>query len=107
MKDKRGRRAWIKVQLADGPAAHEAAAQIAEWKAMRQAAGNLIRAIRLYAALCRGDIGPLYDYFPGLALGTSPRPSTAHQSRPSAPAIVHVERSESEELTEALDGLGL
>lgn len=107
MTDRRGRRAWIKVQMADSQAAHEASALVAEWKTLRQAAGHLVKAVHLYAALCRGDVGPLYEYFPGIALGMGTRTTIPRKTQPAAPTIIHVERSETEELSEALDGLGL
>ena len=106
MTDKRGRRAWIKVQLADSPLAHQAAAIVLNWKAQRQAAVHLIRAVRLYAALCLGDTSLLEEYFPGLTLTFGNRPTVTR--RAVAPVIVSVAAtSEEDDLDDALSGLGL
>jgi len=108
MTDKRGRRAWIKVQLADKPESHEAARLVAHWKTERQAARNTVKALRLYAALCRGDTSLLDAYFPDLRLQPG---SQIVRPRPVHPAIAvtlsHAPRSEAEELNEALEGIGL
>ncbi len=107
MTDKRGPRAWIRVQLADDTLAHEVAEQIRTWKGQRQAAMHVVRSIRLYTALCRGDLSVLEEYFPGLTWMLGNR-SAGPRRTTSAPAVVNVElRSNGEELAEALDGLGL
>jgi hypothetical protein len=105
MKDKRGRRAWVKVQLADHADAHEAATLVMQWKAQRQAATRIVRAIRLYAALCRGDLSMLQTYFPGLA--SSAHATTAHRPVLAAPTVTLAVRSDAEDISDALDGLGL
>ncbi len=108
MTDKRGRRAWIKVQLADKPESHEAAGLVAYWKTERQAARNIVKALRLYAALCQGDTSVLEAYFPGLPFRADRAPM---QPRPTYPPVVvtvsHAPRSEAQELDEALEGIGL
>ena len=98
-------RAWIKVQLTLTAQVEAAVAVVNHWKTERQAAHHLLRAIRLYAALCRGDVRVLDDYFPGL-IGTAALPSTR---RPvlAAPTITLVAQSEAQETDDALDGLGL
>jgi hypothetical protein len=110
MTDNHRQRAWVKIQLAATITAHEAAQQVRQWKSQRQAAPHIVRAIRLYAALCRGELSLLQEYFPGLflALGT---PTTVKRLAPPAVApavpVGMVSRSQEDELSQALDGLGL
>jgi hypothetical protein len=98
-------RPWIKVQLSLTEQAADAAAVVKSWKSQRQAAGQIVRAIRLYAALLRGDRCLLEEYFPGLIGATYPVP--ARRPMVAAPTITLAPRSETEELDDALDGLGL
>jgi hypothetical protein len=68
-----------------------------------------VRAVRLYAALCQGDLSLLEAYFPGLRLNghlAYPAPVSPPPALP-APTVTRVERSEAEDLNEALAGLGL
>jgi hypothetical protein len=102
----RHKRPWIKVQLSVNACAEEAAALVKSWKTQRQAAAHVVRAVRLYAALGRGDLSLLEAYFPGLRLNGH----ASLVSRPpvlSAPTVTHVERSDTDDLDEALAGLGL
>lgn len=80
MGEKHGQRPWIKVQLADSLLAHEVADLVKYWKTQRQAAMHIVRAVRLYASLCRGDLALLDEYFPGIFF------------RHSVVALVHIER---------------
>jgi hypothetical protein len=105
MDSQRRPRQWIKVQLSANAPAEEAAALVKGWKAQRQAAAYLVRAVRLYAALCRGDLSLLEDYFPGLAFNG--RPATARHPILTAPTVTLAVQSESEDIHDALDGLGL
>jgi hypothetical protein len=98
-------RPWIKVQLSLNAAAEEAAALVKGWKSQRQAAAHLVRAVRLYAALCRGDLSLLQEYFPGITF--SGRMAVAQRPILPAPTVTLTERSQAEDIQEALDGLGL
>ena len=102
----RRQRPWIKVQLSLNADTEEAAALVKFWKTQRQAAVHIVRAIRLYAALCRGDLSLLEAYFPGLRLNGHPVPMVRPPTL-SVPTVTRAARSESEDLDEALDGLGL
>jgi hypothetical protein len=102
----RRQRPWIKVQLSASACAEEAADLVRSWKTQRQAAACIVRAIRLYAALCQGDLSLLEAYFPGLRLNGYPVPVSRPPALP-APTVTHVERSEADDLDEALAGLGL
>jgi hypothetical protein len=102
----RRQRPWIKVQLSASACAEEAAALVKSWKSQRQAAAHVVRAVRLYAALCRGDLSLLEAYFPGLRLNGHSSPVIRPPALP-APTVTHVERSEANDLDEALAGLGL
>jgi hypothetical protein len=102
----RQRRQWIKVQLAANPLAEEAASLVKRWKTQRQAAANLVRAVRLYAALCQGDVSVLAAYFPGLVLNAQVSPPT-HRAPLPPPTATFAPKSETEDLCTALDGLGL
>jgi hypothetical protein len=93
--------------LSVNPPAQEAAALVKEWKVQRRAATQIVRAVRLYAALGRGDLRLLEDYFPGLKLSAVPRPVAVPQPAPAAAIIRQAARSEREELDDALGGLGL
>ncbi len=86
--------------------AEEAAALGKSWKTQRQAAAYTVRAIRLYAALCQGELGLLEAYFPGLRLNGHAVPVLRPPAIP-APTVTLPERSEADDLQEALDGLGL
>lgn len=70
-RDKRGKRPEIKVRLgADSESLH--AEQIVSfWRASRQAALHLRRAIALYYALLSGDTDLLWQWFPLLMKATS------------------------------------
>ena len=104
---KRTQRAWIKVQLSAHAESHAATQVVETWKSRRQATLHLIRAIRLYSALNEGDFGALEEYFPGLALALGTRPVFPRRSGSSAPAVTYLAQSESQQLSEALDGLGM
>ncbi len=106
METQRRQRPWIKVQLSVNVAAEEAAALVKSWKSQRQAAAYIVRAVRLYAALCRGDLSLLEAYFPGLRLNGHASPAIRPPALP-APTVTLVARSETDDLDEALDGLGL
>lgn len=101
----RRQRPWIKVQLSTNPYADEAAALVKGWKTQRQAAAPLVNAVRLYAALCRGDLSLLADYFPGLTVNA--QLATAPRSILAAPAVTVAARSRDQAIGDALDGLGL
>jgi hypothetical protein len=104
----RHKRPWIKVQLSVNACAEEAAALVKSWKTQRQAAAHVVRAVRLYAALCQGDLSLLEAYFPGLRLnGHASYPAPVSPPSLPAPTVKLVERSEAEDLDEALAGLGL
>ncbi len=106
MADKRRQRPWIKVQLSRSDEAQEVAALVKAWKAQRQATANIIQALRLYAALCRGDTSVLETYFPGLVLNTHVSPTARRV--PMAPlTVTFAPRSGGDDLSDALDGLGL
>jgi hypothetical protein len=105
MDSQRRQRPWIKVQLSANAPAQEAAALVKGWKAQRQAAAHLVRAVRLYAALCQGDLSLLEAYFPGLAFIA--RPATARRPVLAPPTVTLAVHSESEDIHDALDGLGL
>jgi hypothetical protein len=102
----RHKRPWIKVQLSVNACAEEAAALVKSWKTQRQAAAHVVRAVRLYAALCQGDLSLLEAYFPGLRLNGHASPVSRPPALP-APTVTHVERSDADDLQEALAGLGL
>ncbi len=59
MGDKRGRRAWIKVQLRDTEEAHQAAAIVARWKQERCATQFLTQAILMFDRLQAIETNPL------------------------------------------------
>ncbi len=100
-------RPWIKVQLSVSPPAEEAAALIMDWKAQRQAAAQIVRAVRLYAGLCQGDLSVLDDYFPGLLRIGQSLPVPPRKLDGANPVIVYSARSDSDDLNDALNGLGL
>jgi hypothetical protein len=101
----RRQRAWIKVQFTLTTQVEEVLALVKHWKTERQAAHHLMRAIRLYAALGRGDVSVLSDYFPGLIQHAAPPPS--HRPSLAAPTLTLVAKSDAQDRDEALDGLGL
>jgi hypothetical protein len=100
-------RPWIKVQLSANVQAQEAAALVKTWKTHRQAAAQIVRAVRLYAALGQGDLSILDDYFPGLVRSTSALLTTPRRISPVVPTITYAAKSEVEDLDDALAGLGL
>lgn len=103
-----GKRAWIKVQLNASAEAHEAAAQVVEWKRQRVGSLNLVKAVRLYAALCRADLSLLEADFPGLILAMTGRfDIRPHPAVPAPLKVTYKPRSEAEELDDALSGIGL
>jgi hypothetical protein len=107
-KKKRGLRAWVKVHLSDSAESHEAGRTVEDWKTWRQATHHLVRAILIYAALLRGDTGPLEKHFPGLgrAYRPLPYPQVAAPGRAVA-TITMTQVSDEEQLADALDiGLG-
>lgn len=63
-------RPFLKIHLTDKPESHQAAQVLEEWKKSRSMSQNFVRAIRLYAALVKGDFSVLQDYFPGMGMGT-------------------------------------
>lgn len=69
-----------------------------------------MKAIQLYAALCRGDLSMLLQCFPGLALiwnGHAPASQRTVVPSYPAPTVTYGARSELEDLDDALGGLGL
>jgi hypothetical protein len=59
MTDKRGRRAWIKVQLRDTQEAHQAATIVTRWKQARCATQFLTQAILMFDSLQASEAYPI------------------------------------------------
>ena len=100
-------RKWLKVRL---PATHEAMKAlewIATWKKEHQAGANLVKAIRLYAALERGDLSLLEECFPYLsvAIGTGRPPAWRRDFSP--PSVTYAPQSQADEKADLLASLGL
>lgn len=67
-------RIWFKGwKAADSPETREALAAIQGWRAARATPFHLLRAVRLYAALLRGDVSVLQELFPFLLQQASGR----------------------------------
>ena len=95
-------RPWIKVRLPNTDDAHQAAEVVESWRAARELPRHFARAILLYASLMRGDDSLLREYFPGIALSMG-RPAVQPRNKLALAKVEYVERSEAEELSEALD----
>lgn len=67
---------------------------------------NLTRAILLYEALLGGDVSALGEFFPGFAAALG-RPQPVRRAPVAAPVISRVAKSEQEDLSDALDSIGL
>ena len=62
-------RPTLKLKLSDRPIAHEVVAIVRGWLDARLMSHHLPRAVRMYAALLKGDPGVLNEYFPWLGRG--------------------------------------
>lgn len=79
-KDTRNRPS-IRMKLSGRPDSWEALAIIERWKKTRESGKHLIAAIRVYAALLRGDTSVLVEYFPQFNFGLPAAPRKALESR--------------------------
>lgn len=91
----------ISVLLSNKSEAIDAVEIVKTWKDCREAANHLIRAIRLYAALLKGDAGLLQEFFPQFGAFVAP----ARPKLPTTPAPI-VQRNETEDLADLLDVFG-
>lgn len=104
-------RPYFKQRLDGSPAALEALEISARWRAVRQAPRHVANAIRLYAALQRGDVELLLDMFPRVYVSlthavpgrAAPRPTLVDQSEL---VIVEKEQSEDEKLDDLFSSFG-
>lgn len=114
MADKRGLRAWVKVQLRDDNASYAATDAVNEWRGERRAAYHLIRAILLYAALLRGDVNVLREMFPLLFSGINTTGATVDPTLNQPPATPKkpiksrvVQKTATEDVDDFMESLGL
>lgn len=100
----------IKARLSDTDEAWDAMGVLASWRRAREMSKHLPRAIRLYAALLRGDLSVMDEYFPYLttAIGSG-RPLIAphRQNAEYRPAIAFEEKSDADNVNDLLDSLGM
>ncbi len=99
-------RPWIKVRLPDKEESHLAKAIIEQWRQMREIPRHFAKAIVIYASLREGDVGPLYREFPGLALAAGRQIPAEVRREYKPPAVSTIERSERDELDDALGMFG-
>lgn len=100
-------RPFLKVRLPASAEAQQAMRVLRDWAAQRLMAGNLVKAVLLYNALLSGDGSLLTKYFPGFGLGTATsRPARPAWRDDAMPAVTLVEKSETDNLEDALSVLG-
>ena len=103
-------RHWVKVRFEDSPAARDTVATVERWKAERANAYHMLRAIRLYASLMRGETDELNSQFPFLLQGVYGRGGegrTQHAASLHSPVVTMVEQSEEDELADFFGSMGL
>ena len=100
-------RPYLKARMTDKPESHEAVEIIQGWKQTRSMATNLVRAIRLYAGLLKGDPKLLHEFFPGFAMagGLAPLPRRVVQAMPEVEIRESSDAERLENALELFDGL--
>jgi hypothetical protein len=96
-------------KLPDTPDTQETFAITNHWRQHRAAAGNLVKSIKLFAALERGDTSILLDCFPWLKSAMAAPMATAvyRSTLPTADLeITIVEKSEAENLSDLFSEFG-
>lgn len=100
-------RPMIKVKLTDNAESWTAMHVLAEWRQGRESARNIVRAIRLYATLLKGDESLLREYFPYLLTGVN-RPATNRApANFGPPSVTLAEKTADEDEAELLGSIGL
>lgn len=102
------RRVKFTQKLPDTPDTYETFAITNYWRQHRTAAANLVRAIKLFAALQRGDTSLLFEFFP-LLRGTlsAARPVAAAPALPAFDVqITTVAKSEADNLSDLFSEFG-
>lgn len=101
-------RPTIKARLADTPESWDAIGILATWRKTREMSRHLPRAIRTYAALLRGDLSVLEEYFPYLtsALSAGRHTPPIRRDRPAV-TIAITEKDDRDNVADLLDSLGI
>jgi hypothetical protein len=96
----------ISQKLADNDEARATVNIVRQWTKTKSGAPNIVRAIRMYAALLKGDTSLLIEYFPGLALTFGKSVSIARPRMVAEPVISYEPKSEEADLADFADSLG-
>jgi len=100
-------RPFIEIRLTDNPTGWAAAIIIQEWKSQRAMTRNFCDAVAIFDALLKGDAGPLFARFPLLASSAAPAGAPAPKRAKVALETTAIAKSETEDVDDLLDGLGL
>jgi hypothetical protein len=97
-------RMWFQgFKAKDGAQTRDALAIVDEWRSRRQTPFHMVRAIRLYGALLRGDTSVLEEYFPLIRAAGGQRPTFAAP----VPIVELVAGEDESSEDDFLDALGL